>query len=53
MEEFLVYINNRRPEVEGLVQEYQAKYPGVIRVLGDASNVGIARGMVHLTNNGA
>jgi hypothetical protein len=51
VEEFLVYINNRRPEVEAVVAKYQAKYPGVIRVLGDATNVGIARGIVHLTNN--
>ena len=52
VEEFLVYINNRRPEVEDSIKKYQDKYPGVIRVLGDQSNVGIARGIVHLTNNG-
>ena len=52
VEEFLVYINNRRPEVEDSIKVYQDKYPGVIRILGDGSNVGIARGMVYLTSNG-
>ena len=51
LDEFIVFINNRRPDVESVVEPYVKKYGSKIRVLGDAQNHGIARGMVFLTNN--
>ena len=51
VDEFLVYMNNRHPALEALFTPLQAKYPGKIKILGDATNVGIARGIVYLTGN--
>jgi hypothetical protein len=49
-EEFLVYVNNRRPEIDDVLEPYVKKYPQM-RVMGDATNVGIARAMTYLTGN--
>jgi hypothetical protein len=49
--EFLIYINKRRPEVDEVAAPYVAKYPGKVKVMGDAANYGIARGMNFLTGN--
>lgn len=51
VEEFLIYINKRRPEVDAVADEWKAKYPSIIKVMGDAQNYGIARGMTYLTGN--
>lgn len=51
MDEFLIYINKRRPEVDAVAEEFRAKYPNVIKVMGDSENHGIARGMIYLTGN--
>ena len=48
--EFIVYINNRNAETEAVADEYSAKYPGLIKVLGTAQNVGITHGMIALTD---
>lgn len=48
--EFLVYVNKRRPEVDAVLDPYVAKYKSV-KVMGDANNYGIARGMSFLTGN--
>ena len=49
--EFLVYVNKRRPEVDIELEPYVKKYPGVVRVMGDEHNYGIARAMSFLTGN--
>ncbi len=49
--EFLVYMNNRHAGLEAVLKPYMDKYPGKIRILGDASNVGIARGITYMTGN--
>ena len=49
--EFLVYVNKRRPEVDEVLEPYVQKYPGKVKVLGDAQNHGIARAMTYLTGN--
>lgn len=49
--EFLVYINKRRPEVDDVIKPYVDRYPNKIRVMGDAHNYGIARGITFLTGN--
>lgn len=51
MTEFIIYMNNRSPALEAVVAPYTAKYGDRIRILGDQTNVGIARGIVYLTNN--
>jgi len=51
MDEFLIYINKRRPEVDAVADEFKKKYPDKIKVMGDAENHGIARGMIYLTGN--
>ena len=50
-DEFLIYINGRKPEVEKEIEPYVKKYPKTIRVMGDKNNYGIARGMTFLTGN--
>jgi hypothetical protein len=49
--EFLIYINKRTPEVDAVAEEFRIKYPGIIKVMGDAFNHGIARAMTYLTGN--
>jgi hypothetical protein len=49
--EFLIYANKRRPEIDAVAEEFRREYPDVIRVMGDAENHGIARGMTWLTGN--
>jgi len=48
--EFLVYVNKRTPDIDAALTPYLAKYPRM-RVMGDASNYGIARGITFLTGN--
>jgi hypothetical protein len=50
IEEFIVFINGRRPDVEAVVTPYMDKYPGKFKIMGERENKGIARGMVELTN---
>lgn len=50
-QEFLVYINKRRPEVDDVLVPYLTKYGTKIKVMGDANNYGIARGIMFLTGN--
>ena len=46
------YIFDRRPDVEAVIIPYIKKYGAhKIRMIGDAQNHGIARGIVALTNN--
>jgi hypothetical protein len=49
--EFLVYINKRTEAIDQALKPYVEKYPGVVKVLGDANNYGILRGMNFLTGN--
>jgi hypothetical protein len=49
--DFMVYINNRRPEIDEALKPYLEKYPKIIRVMGDVNNYGIARGIIFLTGN--
>ena len=49
--EFMVYVNKRTPEIDAVLAPYVTKYAPKFRVLGDATNVGIARGMIALTRN--
>jgi hypothetical protein len=49
--EFLIYANKRRPEIDAVAEEFRREFPDVIRVMGDAENHGIARGMTWLTGN--
>jgi hypothetical protein len=51
VEDFMIYINGRKPEIDAEIAPYLKKYPNKIRVLGDANNYGILRGMIALTNN--
>ena len=49
--EFTVYANKRTPEIDAELAPYVKKYAPKFRVLGDATNVGIARGIIALTSN--
>ena len=49
--EFLIYANKRTPEIDAVAEEFRRDFPAVIRVMGDAQNHGIARGMTWLTGN--
>ena len=49
--EFMVYVNKRTPEIDAVLAPYVKKYAPKFRVMGDATNVGIARGMIYLTGN--
>ena len=48
--EFIIYMNGRSPALEDVVAPYIKKHPGVFKLMGTSTNVGIARGMVELTN---
>ena len=50
LDEFIIFLNGRNPSLEAVVAPYQAKHPGLFRLIGNATNIGIARGMVSLTN---
>ena len=50
VKEFLIFINGRNPATEAVVQPYIAKHPGLFRVLGNETNLGIAAGMIELTS---
>ena len=49
--DFMVYVNKRRPEIDEVLKPYLDKYGAKFRVLGDANNYGIARGIISLTSN--
>jgi hypothetical protein len=52
IDEFLIYMNQRSPGLENIVRPYQEKHGfDKIKILGDPTNVGIARGIVYLTGN--
>ena len=52
LKEFLVYMNQRSEGLEAVLRPYRDKYGhDKIKVLGDATNVGIARGITYLTGN--
>jgi hypothetical protein len=48
--EFIIYMNGRHPGLEAVVEPYAKKHPGLFKLLGNATNLGIAAGMVELTN---
>ena len=50
VKEFLIFINGRNPATEAVVAPYAAKHPGLFRILGNETNLGIAAGMIELTN---
>ena len=50
VKEFLIFINGRNPATEAVVQPYMKKHPGLFRILGNETNLGIAAGMIELTN---
>jgi hypothetical protein len=49
--EFLIYVNGRKPEIDAEIAPYVKKYPKTVRIMGDAGNHGILRGMNWLTGN--
>jgi hypothetical protein len=48
--EFIIYVNKRTPEIDAVIAPHLARHPN-IKVLGDANNYGILRGMNFLTGN--
>jgi len=48
--EFIIYVNKRTPEIDAVIAPHLAKHAN-IKVLGDANNYGILRGMNFLTGN--
>jgi len=50
LKEFLVFINGRNPATEAVMKPYLKKYPGLFRILGNETNLGIAAGMIELTS---
>lgn len=51
VDEFLVYVNKRTPPVDEVLAPYAKKYAPRFKVMGDAHNYGIARGINFLTGN--
>lgn len=43
-------MNGRSPAVDAVAQKYINLYPGRVKIMGDSTNYGIARGLVALTN---
>jgi hypothetical protein len=50
LDEFIIYMNGRNAVLEAVVAPYVAKYPSLFKIIGNDTNIGIARGMVALTN---
>jgi hypothetical protein len=50
LDEFIIFMNGRNAALEAIVAPYAAKHPGLFKLIGNETNIGIARGMVALTN---
>lgn len=50
LDEFIIFLNGRNPSLEAVVAPYIKKHPGLFKLIGNETNIGIARGMVSLTN---
>lgn len=50
LDEFIIFMNGRNAGLEAVVAPYVQKYPGLFKLIGNETNIGIARGIVALTN---